>query len=183
MSRPRAPLDSRLTDRQAQVLWALHEHARKDPRHRGLTASQVRDRIYPPDSPMRTKRTAGRGASSFNGSVGALGNLAAGRILAGLERRGFAWSPGDGFRWEISPGGAGALGYYYVIDGSFHGMTWREFDAFYADLAATAERDGLCPNCHHTLTCDAEHDGCHSDAVDGDPLHTCPPNQTVTPPE
>lgn len=75
------PMD--LTQRQYEVLEIVKQFPK------GVSARQVRDRIYPEDSPMRTKRTSGRGASSFNGSIGATGNLAAGRILAALERKGY----------------------------------------------------------------------------------------------
>lgn len=168
------PVEQRLTDRQIAVLRALWTDSQD--RNRGLMAWQVRDRIYPADSPMRTKRTAGRGASSFNGSVGALGNLAAGRILHGLAARGYCWQPGAEYRWQITAGGAGALGYYVILDGSFAGMTYAEFDVFYADLMERAEAEKLCPNCMHTLACDAAAGGCHTPGVDMDLGHECPPN-------
>lgn len=72
-----------LTDRQAEVLRIVAEFG-----ERGVMCWQIRDRIYPADSPMRTRRTAGRGASGHNGSIGALGNLAAGRICAALDDKG-----------------------------------------------------------------------------------------------
>lgn len=100
-----------ITDRQADVLRVLAEatDSRGLRPSRGLRASQVRDAIYPDDSPMRRKRTAGRGASGFNGSVGSLGNLAAGRILSALFDKRLAWQDSVDERWTITEAGRRAL--------------------------------------------------------------------------
>ncbi len=80
---------AKLTDRQQDVMSILANGP-----DGGLMCWQIRDRLYPPDSPLRTKRTHGRGASGFNGSIGATGNLAVGRIVSRLMDLGLVHRPG-----------------------------------------------------------------------------------------
>ena len=100
-----------ITERQRDVLAAIFAAERDTPEgktFRGLMAWQVRDRIYPADSPMRTKRTSGHHGSNHNGAVGATGNLAAGRLLHALERKGLVrqgeFRSGD-YRWNLTDAG------------------------------------------------------------------------------
>ena len=74
-----------VTVQQEKVLRIL-----ADAPDQGLMAWQVRDRLYPPDSKMRTYRP---GQGEWQTAKGALGNLAAGRVLANLDRLGLAWRP------------------------------------------------------------------------------------------
>lgn len=100
-----------VTQRQRDVLTAIFDAEQAIPEGRtfhGLLASQVRDRIYPADSPMRTKRTRGHGGANHNGAVGATGNLAAGRILWTLEGKGLVEQGADwysSYRWTLTDAG------------------------------------------------------------------------------
>lgn len=80
-----------LTDPQAKVLRIIASFD-----HRGAMCWQIRDRYFPADSPMRTKRTRGRNGRS--GVVGGAGNLAIGRLCATLARKGLVMHSDSGAR-------------------------------------------------------------------------------------
>lgn len=90
-----------LTPREREVLG----HVGSD--DRGLSASILRDRIYPPDSKMRWFRPNPRG-SNRSGAKGGLGNLAAGRLLARLYYRHLVSRDSIGF-YKITTRGREAL--------------------------------------------------------------------------
>lgn len=71
---------------------------------RPLTAREVARRAWP-DDPGWHRRTAGRGASSFNGALGGTMPLRAGRVLAALERQGLVESEyrrDSATRWTVT---------------------------------------------------------------------------------
>lgn len=85
-----------VTDPQAKVLRIIASFD-----HRGAMCWQIRDRYFPADSPMRTKRTRGR-----NGVVGGTGNLAIGRLCAALKGKGLVVHSDSGnrdFRYILTP--------------------------------------------------------------------------------
>lgn len=83
---------------------------------KGMTPREVARKAWP-DDPAWQKRTSGRGASRHNGALGATMPLRAGRVLANLERKGFAvledfGSRSDEWRrpkWYITAKGREAL--------------------------------------------------------------------------
>lgn len=92
----------RLTSRQREVLLLLADAPR------GLMAWQVRDRLWGEDDVAMRRYRPSRGASNWQTGAGALGNLAAGRILWALHRAGLAWQPQamdrrvPSNRWELT---------------------------------------------------------------------------------
>lgn len=100
-----------VTDQQAKVLRIIADFG-----DRGAMCWQIRDRLYPADSKMRTYRTHGsRGGGNRAGAQGALGNLAVGRICSALAdknlvRRGKVTRRGSDFRYYLTEVGRRRLG-------------------------------------------------------------------------
>lgn len=82
---------------------------------KGMRPREVARKVWP-DDPGWRRRTAGRGASSFNGCLGGTMPLRAGRVLANLERKGLVIQTSfdipedwDRMKWYITSAGRQAL--------------------------------------------------------------------------